>query len=149
MCKKKQEANKPWPNITANLIKQGGWGRTGTHRPGDCVWLGRRCILAGVDGGGVWKIWPQLRSHEGPAGWAAGSQARHMVSVFCLSTLCLSFYSPRSKDWLFMMKSTGCYGVALEGNRVPTSCTHTVLFVDTYCIVLDLYNLDLFFYFRH
>lgn len=83
---KKREANKPWPNITANLIRQGGLGAVpGFIGLGIVSGWGEGAFLQAWMSGGVWKIWPRLRSHEGPTGLAAGSEARHMV--FCFLSL--------------------------------------------------------------
>lgn len=158
-CGKKREANKPWPSITANLIKQEGWGPDRDSRAWGLCLAGEKvhsCRHGWVEGCG--RNWPWLRSHEGPTGLAAGSEARHTVFVFCLSLLCLFSLSKKQrlalhdeKHWLLWCSPVG------------ESCanfmhTHTILF-GTRLIILSrksqwavcgemqakILNLDLFF----
>lgn len=128
--KKKREANKPWPSITANLIKQGGLGAgPGFMGLGLCL-AGEKvhsCRHGWVEGCG--RNWPWLRSHEGPTGLAAGSEARHTVFVFCLSLLCLFSLSKKQrlalhdeKHWLLWCSPVG------------QSCAN---FMHTHTILLD------------
>lgn len=84
--KKKREANKPWPSITANLIKQGGLGAgPGFTGLGIVSGWGEGAFLQAWMSGGVWKKLAMAEISRGP--YRLGCRKWSQAHGFCFLSL--------------------------------------------------------------